>query len=233
VSDGGRAVLRDVSLRLHAGEVLGVYGLMGAGRTELLEYLLGLHPEAEGSVWLGARRIDGLPVPERIAAGLAMVPEDRQAAGLIPTLSVRDNITLSSLRSMCRGPYLSTSREDESASRVSTDLRIRHPGLGFPIGSLSGGNQQKAVIAKCLLTSPKVLLLDEPTRGVDVGAKGEIYAIVDRLAGSGMAIVFVSSELDEVRSVADRIMVLSRGAVTGEFHSGEATDAALASAASQ
>jgi erythritol transport system ATP-binding protein len=231
-SPTGRPVLRGISFALRAGEVLGIYGLMGAGRTELLECLIGLHPEAAGSVFLDSRRVDSLDTAARIDAGLAMAPEDRQFSGLIQTLSVRANITVSSLGALARGPWLSPSREDAAASRVAAELRIKAPGLSHNIGSLSGGNQQKVVIAKCLLTNPRVLLLDEPTRGVDVAAKREIHAIVRELAAAGMAVVVVSSEIEEIFAVSSRILAMSRGAITGEFTAASASAESLASAAS-
>jgi ABC-type sugar transport system ATPase subunit len=160
-----------------------------------------------------------------------MVPEDRQAAGLVQSLSIRSNMTLAALRKICRWGWLSPRREHAFASPKVAELHIKLPGLGHNIGALSGGNQQKVVIAKCLLTGPRVILLDEPTRGVDVGAKAEIHALVRRLADAGMGVVLVSSELEEVRLAADRVLVMSRGAVTAEFEAG-AGDDDLAAAAS-
>src|SRR5262249_9023160 len=227
-AENGRPILRDVSLHLRAGEVLGIYGLMGAGRTELLECLMGLHPEGRGSILLDSRKMDRWDTSRRIASGLAMVPEDRQVSGLVQSLSILANMTVSGLSRFAKGIWLSPASEYAAARRMAADLHIKTPGLQHNIGSLSGGNQQKVVIAKCLLTAPRVLLLDEPTRGVDVGAKREIHAIIRRLAASGLAILLVSSELEEVRATADRIVVMSRGAVTAEFEAGEATDDALA-----
>ena len=212
--------------------MLGIYGLMGAGRSELLECIMGLHPEMTGSILLDSKRLDSMDTASRIASGLAMVPEDRQVAGLVPCLSVLANMTISSLERWSRGPWLSPMEERDAASRMAADLRIKTPGLGANIASLSGGNQQKVIMAKCLLTEPRVLLLDEPTRGVDVGAKREIHGIVRRMAASGMAVVLVSSELEEIRAVADRILVISRGSVSAEFRPGEASEDALALAAS-
>ena len=228
----GRRVLRDVSFTLWTGEILGIYGLMGAGRTELLETLMGLQPDAAGSMQLEGRPLDGMPTAARIAAGLAMVPEDRRAAGLVQPLSIRSNMTLAALEKVCRWGWLSPGREQALAGPKVAELQIKVPGLGHNIGALSGGNQQKVVIAKCLLTGPRVLLLDEPTRGVDVGAKAEIHALVRRLAASGIGIVLASSELEEVRAVADRILVMSRGAVTADFEAARAADDQLAAAAS-
>jgi erythritol transport system ATP-binding protein len=231
-AESGRSLLRDVSLDVRAGEVLGIYGLMGAGRTELLECIMGLHPEMTGSILLDSKRLDTMDTPRRIASGLAMVPEDRQVAGLVQSLSVLANMTMSSLGRWSRGPWLSPVEERNAASRIAADLRIKTPWLSSNIGSLSGGNQQKVVIAKCLLTEPRVLLLDEPTRGVDVGAKREIHGIVRRMAASGMAVVLVSSELEEIRAVSDRVLVMSRGCVSAEFEAAEASEDTLALAAS-
>jgi erythritol transport system ATP-binding protein len=231
-AESGRRLLDDVSLTVRSGEVLGIYGLMGAGRTELMECLMGLHPEVAGSVFLDSKKLDRLHTAARIRRGLAMVPEDRQAAGLVQSLSVLSNVTLSSLGRFCNRIWISAGAEEAAASRIAAELRLRSPGLRADIGALSGGNQQKAVIAKCLLTEPRVLLLDEPTRGVDVGAKREIHAIVRRLAQSGMAIVLASSELEEVRATSDRILVMSRGSISGEFPAAQASDDTLAVAAS-
>jgi ABC-type sugar transport system ATPase subunit len=205
---------------------------MGAGRTELMECLMGLHPEVAGSVFLDSTNLNRLHPAARIRLGLAMVPEDRQAAGLVQSLSVLSNMTLSSLGRFSNRIWVSAGAEESAASRVAAELRLRAPGLRADIGALSGGNQQKAVIAKCLLTEPRVLLLDEPTRGVDVGAKREIHGIVRRLAQAGMAIVLASSELEEVRATADRIIVMSRGSISGEFPAAQASDDTLAVAAS-
>lgn len=231
-AENGRPVVRDVTFAVCAGEVVGLYGLMGAGRTELLECLMGLHPEARGSVFLNSKRLDRLATPLRIAAGLAMLPEDRQASGLVQSLSILANMTVSSLGRFAKGMWLSPRSEEAAAAAMASDLRIKTPGLRLGITSLSGGNQQKVVLAKCLLTQPRVLLLDEPTRGVDVGAKREIHATIRKLAASGMGVLLVSSELEEIRATADRVIVMSRGAVTAEFDRVSATGDALALAAS-
>ncbi len=231
-AESGRALLREVSLRLRAGEVVGIYGLMGAGRTELLECLMGLHPGMAGSVFLDSKDLSGIETPQRIARGLAMAPEDRQAAGLVQSLSVLANMTVASLERYTKAGWLSPAREEAAGARAAADLRIKAPGLRHSIEALSGGNQQKVVIARCLLTEPRVLLLDEPTRGVDVGAKREIHGIVRKLAAAGMGIVLATSELEEVRAAADRVVVMSRGRVTAELAAEEAADDALARAAS-
>ncbi len=229
---GGGLALDSVSFTVARGEILGIYGLLGAGRTELLETLAGLHPLATGTVALDGRPIDRLPVAERIARGVVLVPEDRQAAGIVPTLAVRDNMILASLGACTVAGILDPAKVDRRVDELVRDLSIKVASSRQPITSLSGGNQQKVVIAKCLLTAPRLLLLDEPTRGIDVGAKAEISEIMGRLAEQGLGIVFSSSELEEVTAMADRILVLSKGRVTGEFRRGEASGAALAAAAS-
>ena len=219
--DNGRPLLRDVSLSLRAGEVVGIYGLMGAGRTELLECLMGLHPEMTGSVSPARKRLDPM---DTSTADLARAGHGaRGPPGLRPGQAFPSGQhDAFSLGRFARGPWLSPAAETPRPPGWRRDLRIKAPGLGHNIESLSGGNQQKVVIAKCLLTGPRVLLLDEPTRGVDVGAKQEIHAIVRQLAAKGMGIVLVSSELEEVRAVASRIVVMSRGAITAEFDAAQA-----------
>jgi erythritol transport system ATP-binding protein len=227
---GGGFLLDHVALELRAGEILGLYGLMGAGRTELMEVLAGVRPEASGEVWLGEQRLDGASVADRIDAGIVLVPEDRKTDGLVPTLSVAHNMVLASLKRYLRRFYLSRRRERSAVDRMVEDLSVRLSSPGANIGSLSGGNQQKVVVAKGLLTAPKVLLLDEPTRGIDVGAKSEIFEIMSRLAAQGYGILFVSSELKEVLAMADRILVLSKGAVVAEFEGDRATEKELVDA---
>lgn len=220
-----------VSFEVRPGEIVGLYGLMGAGRTELLECILGARRAASGSVMLGGRDLSNATVTARISRGIAMVPEDRQRSGLVQTATVSSNITLANLAAYRRGLWLSLVRERNAAQTMVTDLRIKAYGLDAPITSLSGGNQQKALLARCLLTGPRVLLMDEPTRGVDVGAKEEIASLLRGLAAKGLAIVFASSELEEVHALADRVLVMSRGRIAAEFAHSEATAALLTYAA--
>jgi erythritol transport system ATP-binding protein len=173
------------------------------------------------------RAVDRLSTAERIRAGLVLVPADRQREAIVPALSVRENMLLASTR----GLYLSPAVERLSASQMLRKLDIRAPGLDSPITALSGGNQQKVVLARYLLTSPKVLLLDEPTRGVDVGARAGIYAVIRRLAADGMAVLFASSELQEVLALATRILVMAGGRITGQFTAPLVTEEALVAAA--
>lgn len=228
---GGGYTLDRVSFSLRKGEILGIYGLMGAGRSELLECLTGLHPEAKGKVWLEGKEVrKNDTVTERIGLGLALIPEDRQREGLVQTMSVANNMLLASMKKYLNGFYLSGKKERENVSRLINNLSLKVSDPNQIITSLSGGNQQKVVVAKGLLTEPKILLMDEPTRGIDVGAKSEIFEIMNNLAGQGLGIIFVSSELKEVLAMSDRILVMSKGQITGEFAKHEATEETLVAA---
>ena len=228
----GNAILRDIFFTARAGEMVGFYGLLGAGRTELFECLIGLRRASSGSILLDGRALERLGIPERIASGMALMPEDRQAAGIVPTLSVRQNMTLASLRRWSQGPYLSPRRETRATLEQIGEFNIRAAGPDAPIVSLSGGNQQKVVLSRYLLTSPKVLLIDEPTRGVDVGARSEIYAALRRLAAQGMAILFTSSELKEILTASTRVVVMAAGRIRAEFPVAHATEERLVNASS-
>ena len=215
---GNKHILKNISFSLHRGEVLGIFGLMGAGRTELLECILGLHADQ----YFGEIRIEDKPLDIRsprdaIRAGLALVPEDRKRDGLIPGLTVKTNITLSILPTIGRSGFLNAKAETAVAGRYAASLRIKTPNLEQQVRHLSGGNQQKVVLARCLATNPKVLMLDEPTRGIDVNAKNEIYRLILELAESSLGIIVVSSELPEILAVSDRILVLCEGAISGSF----------------
>lgn len=223
-----RSPLRDVSLDLRKGEVLGIYGLLGAGRTELLNALAGVCHFARGTVSMNGRLLHPTSVCAAMQSGLVLVPEDRQRDGLIPELSIRENIGLASTS----GFMLSKARETERVRKLVRDLNIAARDLELPVLVLSGGNQQKVLLARCLMRSPSVLLLDEPTRGVDVGAKAEIYATLRRLATNGLSILFTSSEIEETRLLADRVLVLCQGRISAQFAHDQLTDEALFTAAS-
>ncbi len=229
---GGFAVDR-LSLDVAAGEVVGLYGLLGAGRSELFEVLIGAQPDAQGSVRLGGRELAGLPIAARIRAGVALVPEDRQREGLVQCLSVGTNLTLASLWRFLRGPSLDMGRERAAVTRTIRELLIKVSSPDVEVTALSGGNQQKVVIGKALLTQPKLLLLDEPGRGIDVGAKAEVFRTMRALAREGLAVMFATSDLKEVMAVADRIVVMAGGRVTGDFSRAEATEERLVAAANQ
>jgi erythritol transport system ATP-binding protein len=226
----GERLLGDVSLVVRRGEVVALYGLMGAGRTELLESLAGARGAVEGQVEIDGHPVQGLSLPDRIRRGVTLIPEDRQGAGIVPPLSVTHNVTLSSLRAHARAFWLVGGKERDTLERVRGELDIRMADPDRPITALSGGNQQKVVVARALLTSPRVLLMDEPTRGIDVAARGEMFDLMRRLADRGMAILYSSSDLNEVVGIADRVVVLSNGRVTGEFDGHAVTERELVEA---
>ncbi len=231
---GGGFFVDDVSLAVQAGEIVGLYGLMGAGRTELLECLLGLHPEAEGRVRVEGAELHPASRPdERIARGLFLVPEDRQAAGLVPSMTVGDNILLASVRGYARMGVLPRKAGRPEILAMIRSLSIRTSSPAQLVTALSGGNQQKVVVAKGLLTRPRVLLLDEPTRGIDVNAKTEIFSLMNRMAQDGIGVLFTSSELKEITALSDRVLVMSRGRLTAELRRGAYSDADLVTAAAR
>lgn len=224
--------LRDISFRLHRGEILGIAGLMGAGRTELLECLFGASQEAPtGEIRLRGRTVRFRHPAEAKRAGVAMVTEDRKRLGIFSHMSVRENITIARLSQVALAGFIRRRREDQLARTVMERLAVRAAGIHTPITTLSGGNQQKCLIGRWLLTHPDVLLLDDPTRGVDVGAKAELYRLMDELARQGMAIILTSSELPELLAVCDRILVLAEGRITAEFPRAEATEQKIMEAA--
>lgn len=226
--EAAQAPLHDVSFTLRLGEVLGIYGLLGAGRTELLESLAGARPLLAGQIVFDRERLRIASVADAVKAGIVLVPEDRQRDGLIPEMSIRENVALASVKGM----FLSRTRETARVRELANELNIATKDLELPVTALSGGNQQKVLIARCLMRSPRLLLLDEPTRGVDAGAKAEIYRILRRLASKGLAIIFTSSEIEETRTLADRALVLCQGRISAEFLRAELTDEALFAAAS-
>jgi erythritol transport system ATP-binding protein len=228
----GRTALDAIDLSLDTGEIVGIYALMGAGRTELLESLMGVHRDARGEVLLDGRPLQQLATDDRVRAGLTIVPEDRQRAGLVTTMTVAQNMTLSCLGRFTTAGWLSSAREAEAARAMGGDVRLKTPSIGAPVTALSGGNQQKVIISRALLSGPRVVLLDEPSRGVDVGARAEIIQCMRRFAADGLGVLFTTSDLNEIFAAADRVIVMSRGRITGQFPASEATAATLASCAS-
>jgi ribose transport system ATP-binding protein len=228
----GVFLVKEVGFSVAGGEVLGVFGLMGAGRSELLETIFGMHARtASGRVLLEGKEVHISSCAEAIAAGLALVPEDRKRQGLVMDMSVAASISLASLGQVERFGFLSDRRERALAGDFGQRLSIRASSHRQPVKHLSGGNQQKVVLAKWLATRPRVLLLDEPTRGIDVNAKNQIYRLIHELAGGGLAIVVVSSELPEIIALAHRIIVLSEGRQTAEFSRSQATEESILKAA--
>ena len=220
-----REVIKSVAFRVRRGEVVGIAGLMGAGRTEFAMSLFGRSwgYDISGRIWLDGSEVVLESVPAAIDAGLAYVTEDRKQLGLILADDVRKNITLASLKQVASHLVIDDISELKAASDYRNQMRIRCSDVYQEVGQLSGGNQQKVVLSKWLMTDPKVLILDEPTRGIDVGAKYEIYSIINRLAEGGKGVVVISSEMPELLGISDRICVMNDGAFVGEFAAPDAT----------
>ena len=208
-------VLRNVSFELRKGEILGFAGLVGAGRTELMNAIFGITQMDSGNIYLEGKRVHIKNPLSAMRAGIALVPEDRKLQGLILKNSVGFNMTITILREFMKGICVNKKKEYELMDKYQQLLRIKTPSYEQKAGNLSGGNQQKIVISKWLAVNPSVLILDEPTRGIDVGAKAEIYAIMNNLTRNGMSIIMISSEMPEVMGMSDRICVMSEGRLTG------------------
>jgi erythritol transport system ATP-binding protein len=222
---GGGFAVDHVSLSLKSGEIVGIYGLMGAGRSELFDCIMGRMPEAKGRVTLADQELTERSIHGRIKRGIALIPEDRKAEGLVQILSVAENMTMSSLAAFTRaGIHLDVAKEKRGVAEFVKKLAVKVASLDAPVSSLSGGNQQKIVIGKALMTGPKVLLMDEPSRGIDIGAKAEVFRVMRELAAQGLGILFVTSDLEEVMELSDRIVVMSNGKITGEMARAEATE---------
>jgi erythritol transport system ATP-binding protein len=232
VRSSGRPAVDRVNFSVHKGEVVGIYGLLGSGRTELMEALAGLNQPAAGVVKVYGRAVALTDVAAAIRGGITLAPEDRQKDGLFPGLSIRENISIASLSDFSRHGFLARREESERAKKMAAQVQISAGDLELPVTTLSGGNQQKVVLARCLMRQPSVLLLDEPTRGVDVRAKADIYRALRDLAAQGLSILFTSSEIEDIRLLADRVLVMARGRITREFNACEFTDDELFAAAS-
>ena len=229
----GRVAVDNLSLDVRAGEIVCLYGLMGAGRTELMEALAGRDPISGGRVLLNGENVAGLGISERIDRGMGLVPEDRQRDGLVQMLSVGSNISLASLLSAVRRSFIARKVEQAKVRQQIEEVRVKTNGPGAPITSLSGGNQQKVVIGKVLMTNPSVLLLDEPTRGIDVGAKGEIFSLLFREAAKGLAVLYVTSEVGEAMTASHRVVVMSKGRIAREFDPRTASRAQIMAASGE
>ena len=217
----------EVSLKIHAGEIVGIAGLVGAGRTELLQTLFGVTPALGGTIRMNGELIRPQSPRDAIAAGMALAPEDRKLHGLVLPMTVRENASLASLKRDQNKGLLNFSAEEAVAEEAVEQLQIKTPHLDQVTRFLSGGNQQKIVLGKWLALTPQLLMLDEPTRGIDVGAKREIYRLMEKLAGDGMAILFVSSEMEEVLGMADRALVMHEGRIAGELARNELSEQAI------
>jgi L-arabinose transport system ATP-binding protein len=219
--------LHDVSFEVHRGEVVGLAGLVGAGRTELAKALFGSDRITSGHISVEGRRIRPRAPRDAIAAGIGFAPEDRKAEALLLIRSVRENISLCILDRLRRWRFISRSRERAEVTELAAALQVKTPSIEQEVGTLSGGNQQKVVLARWLARRPKVLILDEPTRGIDVGAKAEIYRLIEQLAADGIAVLFISSELPEILGVSDRILVIRSGRIVGILPARGATEEAI------
>ena len=216
-------VFSAVSFTVHEGEILGIGGLMGAGRTELARVIYGLENPDAGEIYFKGQVVNITSPRQAIRTGIGYVSEDRKEWGFIPQLSVRHNLSLASLPAHAKGPFVDSTREMASVHRLIQELRIKTTGPNQPVEQLSGGNQQKVVIGKVLLASPTLVILDEPTRGIDVGAKFEIYKLIRQLAADGIALIIISSELPELLGLSDRILVLEKGKQTALLSREEAS----------
>ncbi len=210
-------VYKDVSFHVKKGEIVGFAGLMGAGRTEVMRSLFGLDSKTSGEVKIKGRKVQIKNVGQSIENGMVMLSEDRRRYGIIPVRSVKENTTLSHLRKVFHGFRLHDKEEKKIVSELFDKLKVKTPGLDTVIASLSGGNQQKVVLAKWMIRNPDILILDEPTRGIDVGAKYEIYKLITDLVRDGKVVIMVSSELPELIGMCDRIYVMAKGSITGEI----------------
>ncbi|MEP2777654.1 MAG: sugar ABC transporter ATP-binding protein [Luteolibacter sp.] len=210
-------IVKGISLEIRRGEVLGLAGLIGSGRTEFAELLFGYKQKKTGRVTLEGKEVNPRLPKEAIATGIALVPEDRKKLGALLDLTIKDNISISVLERISKFFTVNTKEEQKIADHYKEAIRIKTPNLDQKIKNLSGGNQQKVIIAKWLATHPTLVIFDEPTRGIDVGAKSEIYALVNSLVESGKAVLMISSEMEEVMGMSDRILVLHEGKVTGEL----------------
>jgi ribose transport system ATP-binding protein len=216
-----------VSFEIRAGEVVGMAGLVGAGRSELLQALFGVVPALAGTVRVGGVPVIAASPRDAMAAGLALVPEDRKHDGLFLEMGVRENLSIATLHRDQRAGFLNRTKERDLCAEMIPAMRIKTPNNEQPVQFLSGGNQQKVVIGKWLATRPRVFLLDEPTRGVDIGAKQEIYRLMEELAASGVAVLFVSSDLEEILGMSDRVLVLHEGRLNGELSRSELSEEAV------
>ena len=216
--------MRDINLDLYAGEIVGVAGLMGAGRTETTRAIFGIDPKESGEILLDGKEIHIRKPMDAIKAGIVLAPEDRKKDGLCTKLSIRDNIALPNLDILCnKFGVVNRKKEAEIVERSVKELTIKLANSESDAGSLSGGNQQKVVVAKWLARNSRVVIFDEPTRGIDVAAKVEIYNLMNQLKQQGIGVMFVSSEMPEILGISDRILVMCDGRITGEFLAGEVT----------
>jgi len=216
-----------VDFDARAGEILGIGGLLGSGRSELLLAIFGSEPIVEGEIQIDGKTVKPDGPRSMMSAGVALLTEDRKVLGLLPELSIRENVTVASLRNGSRKGLLPGKQQAAEADKLLDSLRLRAGSYDQPVSTLSGGNQQKVLLARWLLTKPKVIMFDEPTKGIDVGAKGELYDVINELARQGLAVIVVSSYLPELLGLSDRVLVLHDEEIAGELPGGAAEDEVL------
>jgi len=224
---------QDISFELHRGEILGMAGLVGAGRTNVARAIFGVEPATDGHIRLDGEEVAITSPQQAIQLGLAYVPEDRQLHGLIPAMHITSNISLPMLREFASWGWMNSRLERKATYEAACQMEVRANNIWQRARELSGGNQQKVVLAKWLATKPRILILDEPTRGIDVGTKAAVHALMSKLAAEGMAILMISSELPEVLGMSDRILVMHEGEMTAQFTREEATQEKIIAAATQ
>lgn len=226
-------IIEDVSFSVRKGEILGLAGLVGSGRSELLRAIFGALPKQKGQVFIGGKKVQINSPADGIKSGIGFLTEERKKDGFIGPMNIKENMTLMILKELCRFGVIRKSREKEVAKEYFDYLRVKAPSMDSGIDTLSGGNQQKVILAKSLLADLSILFLDEPTRGIDIGAKAEIYKIMEEIAKEGMAIVMISSELPELLAMCDRFIVIGKGKVVDEFTKKEASEQRIIQSASQ
>lgn len=213
-----RGQFRDIDFCVRGGEVLGCFGLIGSGRTKVMEAVFGVRRPHSGEIFIDGKMVNIRSPKQAIAYGLAMVTEDRRKSGIVSRLSVKQNISLANLAEISRGGWIHGRKESADIKALAEQLAIKTPSVMQPVGALSGGNQQKVILARWLYTKPRVLILDEPTKGIDVGSKSEIHRMISDLAGQGIAIILISSECDEAMGISDRILVFHKGTIVNEVN---------------
>ena len=227
VKNLSRGILQDISFEVKSGEVFGISGLVGAGRTELARAILGIDKPESGEVYVRGKKVHYRTFADAIRDGLGLIPEDRKLQGLVQIMSVKRNTTLVNMKRVLHAGVISSSLEEKLSKEYADKLHVVTPSMETEVQYLSGGNQQKVVIAKWLFQNSEILFLDEPTRGIDVGAKAEIYRLINRMAKEGKTIIMISSEMPELLGMCDRIMVMHEGHKMGELNAAEATQAKI------
>jgi ABC-type sugar transport system ATPase subunit len=226
-------IFADISFNLYEGEIIGIYGLVGAKRTDVLLSLFGVNPADSGRIIINNKEVKITSPNKALGLGIGLIPEDRGIEGLVLQMSLTENITLPILEKIFKNRLVNRKKEEKIAENISKKLGVKYSNLSDMVESLSGGNKQKIVLAKWLLTKAKVLLFDEPTKGIDVGAKVVIHQLMEELASNGIGIVMVSSEVPEILEMSDRVVVLSKGKITGDYNIAEATKKELIKSASK